>query len=89
MFHSPPLCNVDGLDDPRDLVDERDRAGDVIESLHVADLLPRHRHVLQQLEDGVWHVLEGSGHSRQQRIGWKVCALYMYLRALDTAGSRG
>ena len=58
--HGAPLGQVDGFDDPRDFVDESDGAGDVVEDLAVADLLPRHRHVLHQLEDGVRHVFEGA-----------------------------
>lgn len=58
--HRTPLRDVDGLDDQRDLVDERDGARDVVEHRHVAHLLPRHRHVLEQLEDRMRHVLERS-----------------------------
>jgi hypothetical protein len=32
----------------------------VVKDLDVPNLLPRHRHVLQELEDGVWDVLQGA-----------------------------
>ena len=56
--HGAPLRNVDGLDDAGNLVDKGDGARHVVERLDVADLLPRHGHVLQQLEHRVRHVLE-------------------------------
>lgn len=60
QVHGGPLRHVDRLDHPGYLVHERDRAGDVVEDLHVSNLLPRHRHVLEQLEHGVRHVLESA-----------------------------
>lgn len=58
--HRAPLGDVDGLDDARHLVDESDGARDVVEHADVPDLLPGHRHVLQQLEDGVRHELQSA-----------------------------
>ena len=58
--HGAPLSHVHGLNHQRNLVDKRDGASDVVQHLDVANLLPRHWHVLQQLEHGVWHVLESS-----------------------------
>ena len=58
--HGAPLGQVDGFDDPGDLVDEGDGAGDVVKDLAIPDLLPRHRHVLHQFQHGVRHVLEGA-----------------------------
>lgn len=57
---SPPLCDVDRLYDPGDLIDKGDGAGDVVQDLHVPDLFPRHRHVLHQLQHRVRHVLQGA-----------------------------
>ena len=56
--HGAPLRHVHGLDHERYLVDERDGARDVEQHRDVAHLLPRHRHVLEQLEHRVRHVLE-------------------------------
>ena len=39
---------------------ERRRTRDVVEDFDVANLLPRHGHVLEQLENSVRHVLEGA-----------------------------
>lgn len=58
QVHGGPLRHVDRLHHPGYLVYESDRAGDVVENLYVSNLLPRHRHVLQQLEHRVRHVLE-------------------------------
>ena len=68
-LHSPPLCYVDRLHDPGDLVDERDGARDVIEDRHVPDLLPGHGHVLQQLQHRMGHVLEGSAGEKTRAGG--------------------
>jgi len=56
--HRAPLRDVDRLDHARHLVDKGDRASDVVQGAHVPDLLPGHRHVLQELEDGVRDELE-------------------------------
>jgi hypothetical protein len=56
--HRAPLRQIDGLDHPRYLVDERNGARDVIEHAHVTNLLPRHGHVLDELHDRMWHVFE-------------------------------
>uniref|UniRef100_A0A182WWC5 Uncharacterized protein n=1 Tax=Anopheles quadriannulatus TaxID=34691 RepID=A0A182WWC5_ANOQN len=56
--HRAPLGNVQRFDHPRNLVHERDRTGNVVQHGNVANLLPRHGHVLQQLHYGVWHVLQ-------------------------------
>jgi hypothetical protein len=56
--HRAPLRDVDRLDHLRHLVHKRDRAGHVVEDVDHADLLPRHRHVLEELEDRVRDVLE-------------------------------
>ena len=47
--HRRPLRDEHRLDHHRHLVHQRDGARDVIQNLHHAHLLPRHRHVLQQL----------------------------------------
>ena len=57
---SPPLCHVDGFGDPGDLIDEGDSSSDVVDDRDVSDLLPRHRHVLQQLQNSMRHVLQRS-----------------------------
>eukprot|EP00452_MALV-II_sp_L67-6_P000143 gene143-gene222 len=54
------LSDVQRLYDPGHRVTERDGAGDVIDDAAIPDLLPRKRHVLQELEDGVRNVLERS-----------------------------
>ena len=36
--HASPLCQVHGLDDPGDLIDEGDGAGDVVQHGHVTNL---------------------------------------------------
>lgn len=64
---SPPLSNVDGFHHPGDLVDKCDGTCDVVDDGHISDLLPRHGHVLQQLEHSMRHVLKGTG--RQEREG--------------------
>eukprot|EP00965_Chrysotila_dentata_P150735 4980259-Pleurochrysis_carterae.AAC.1 len=53
--HGAPLRNVHRLDHRGHLVDKRDGAGDMVEHRHRPDLLPRHRHVLEQLEHRVRH----------------------------------
>ena len=58
--HAAPLRQVDRLDDPWNLIDEGDGSGDVVKYRDIPDLLPRHWHVLQQLEHGMRHVLEGT-----------------------------
>lgn len=57
--HGGPLGDVDGLDDHGDLVYKGDGTGIVVKDLHIANLLPGHRHVLQQLEHGVGDVPRG------------------------------
>mmetsp|Transcript_28888 Transcript_28888/g.46177 ORF Transcript_28888/g.46177 Transcript_28888/m.46177 type:complete len:216 (-) Transcript_28888:40-687(-) len=56
--HSRPLRNKHGFDDPGDLVYKCYRPRDVIQDLHVSNLLPRHGHVLQQLQHSMRHILE-------------------------------
>ncbi len=56
---SPPLGNVDRLNNPGDLIDKGDGASDMIEAGDVSNLLPRHQHVLQKLQHRMRHVLEG------------------------------
>ncbi|RUS16870.1 hypothetical protein BC937DRAFT_90705 [Endogone sp. FLAS-F59071] len=56
--HGTPLRDVDGLDNPWDLIDKGNGARNVIEDGDFPDLLPWHWHVLQELEDSVWHVFE-------------------------------
>lgn len=58
VFNVPPLSHVHRFDDPWNLIDESDGAGDVVENVHVSNLLPRHRHVFQELQDGMRHVLQ-------------------------------
>ena len=48
------------FDNTRDLVDEGDGTGDVVEYWDLADLLPRVRDVLKQLHDRMWYVFEGT-----------------------------
>ena len=72
QLSSPPLCDVDWLDDPWYLVDEGDGSGDVVEDATVSDLLPRHRHVLQQLQDRVRHVLERAAKRARMSIQIKI-----------------
>ena len=59
--HGPrrsPLGKVDRFDHLGHLVNEANGAGNVVEDGHRADALPRHGHVLEELEDGVGTVLE-------------------------------
>jgi hypothetical protein len=56
--HGAPLCGIYRLNDLGYLIDECNGTCYVIESLHISDLLPRHRHVLEELVDGVRDVLE-------------------------------
>mmetsp|Transcript_20333 Transcript_20333/g.60756 ORF Transcript_20333/g.60756 Transcript_20333/m.60756 type:complete len:228 (-) Transcript_20333:172-855(-) len=56
--HGAPLRGVDGLNHKRDFVHKGDGPSDVVQHFDVADLLPRHWHVLEQLEHGMRHVLE-------------------------------
>ena len=56
----PPLSQVHRFDNPGYLIDKSDGSCDVVQSAHISDLLPRHGHVLQQLQYGVWHVLQSS-----------------------------
>ena len=58
--HGSPLGQVDGFDDPRDFIDESNGARNVVKDLAIPNLLPGHRHVLHQFEDGVGHVFEGA-----------------------------
>ena len=58
MTDSPPLSHVDWLHDPGDLIDKRDRSSDVVDDRDVSDLLPRHWHVLKQLQYSMGHVLQ-------------------------------
>ena len=54
----PPLRHKDRLYDHRNLVDKRNGAGNVIQNLDVANLLPRHRHVFEKLQEGMRHKLQ-------------------------------
>mmetsp|Transcript_736 Transcript_736/g.1704 ORF Transcript_736/g.1704 Transcript_736/m.1704 type:complete len:700 (-) Transcript_736:62-2161(-) len=56
--HGAPLRHIHRLNHLGRLVDERDGPGYVVDHLAVPHLLPRHRHVLQQLEHRVGHELE-------------------------------
>ncbi|RUP50905.1 hypothetical protein BC936DRAFT_137165 [Jimgerdemannia flammicorona] len=56
--HGAPLRDVDWLDHPRDFVHKGDGAGDMVQDGDLANLFPRHRHVLQELEDGVGYIFE-------------------------------
>lgn len=56
----PPLWNVDWLNDPRDFIDKWNGSSDVIKHGHISNLFPRHRHVFQQLQHCMGHVLEGT-----------------------------
>jgi hypothetical protein len=57
--HGAPLRGIDRFNDLWYLIDESNGTSYVIESLHISDLLPGHRHVLEELVDGVRDVLEG------------------------------
>lgn len=57
--HGAPLGNVHGFDDLRHVIDEADGSSDVVKHRDSAHLFPRWRHVLEKLEDGVRHILEG------------------------------
>lgn len=63
--HGGPLGVVHGRDHLGHLVDERDGAGDVVDDGDLAHLLPRHRHVLEELEHGVRDVLRRRERRRQ------------------------
>ena len=54
FWNSPPLGNVDGFHNPRNLIDKGDGSGDVVDNGDIADLLPRHWHILQQLEHSMY-----------------------------------
>mmetsp|Transcript_61033 Transcript_61033/g.143984 ORF Transcript_61033/g.143984 Transcript_61033/m.143984 type:complete len:850 (-) Transcript_61033:159-2708(-) len=56
--HRAPLRDENRLDDLRDFVHERNSARKMIQHVHVANLLPRHGHILQKLEHSVWHVFQ-------------------------------
>ena len=62
FWNSPPLGNVDGFHNPRNLIDEGDGSGDVVDDGDIADLFPRHWHILQQLEHSMWHVLQSTAY---------------------------
>lgn len=64
----PPLRNVHWLNNPRDLVNERDRSSDVVENTDVANLFPRHWHVLHQLQHGMRHVFQRTVHQKYSRL---------------------
>lgn len=64
-FHLPPLCDVDRLYDPRDFIHKGNSSGNVVEDRHVSDLFPGHRHVFQQLQHCMGHVLEGTVQAKQ------------------------
>mmetsp|Transcript_67280 Transcript_67280/g.140138 ORF Transcript_67280/g.140138 Transcript_67280/m.140138 type:complete len:884 (+) Transcript_67280:4960-7611(+) len=56
--HRAPLCNENGLDDFRDFVHKRDCSSQMVKNVDVSNLLPWHRHVLQQLQDRVRHIFQ-------------------------------
>ena len=58
--HSAPLCLINGLYYFGRLVDKSDSSCDMVERLDISDLLPGHRHVLQQFEDGVGNIFESA-----------------------------
>ena len=58
--HCPPLRDVDRFDNERYLIHEGNGTSDMVQHLHVSDLLPRCRCILQQLVDGVGDVLQCS-----------------------------
>ena len=60
----PPLSNVDGLSNPRDLIHKRDGPSDMVDDRHIWYLFPRHGHVLQQLQYSVWHAVDSSEEGR-------------------------
>lgn len=61
----PPLSNVNSLNDPGDLIDESDGPSDVVENLHISDLLPWHGHVFHQLQYCMRHILKGPGTTEE------------------------
>ena len=69
--HDPqgtPLGHVYRLDHPRDFVDKADGTSYMVQDLAIANLLPRH--VLQQLQNSLRHVLESV--EVDARIGTKI-----------------
>ena len=60
MNNNTPLGGVDWLYNLRDLVDKSDTACDMIQDFAESDLLPRHGHILQQLENPVRNILQCS-----------------------------
>jgi hypothetical protein len=58
--HRAPLCGVHRLDDLRDLVHKGNGACDVVKSFDVANLLPWHGHVFEQLVYGMGYILKST-----------------------------
>ena len=61
----PPLANIDRLYHPRDFIDECDCSSDVVYNFYISYLFPRHGHVLQKLQYGMWHVLQSTIQRKQ------------------------
>ena len=57
---SPPLSNVERLNDPGNLVDKGDCSRDVVEHRDVPDLFPWHGNVLNQFQHCMWNVFQGT-----------------------------
>jgi len=58
--HRTPLCNIDRLNHSGNEVDEGDGSGDVVDNRHKVDLLPGHWHILEEFQDSMRNVFEGS-----------------------------
>ncbi len=58
IINSPPLSDVDRLDNPGYLVDKGDGTSDMIQCSNVTYLFPWHWHVLQEFEHCVRHILQ-------------------------------
>mmetsp|Transcript_29770 Transcript_29770/g.62394 ORF Transcript_29770/g.62394 Transcript_29770/m.62394 type:complete len:322 (-) Transcript_29770:609-1574(-) len=56
--HCSPLSNKDWLDDLGHVIHKSNRPSDVVQDVHVAHLLPRHRHVLKQFQNRVRHIFQ-------------------------------
>ena len=58
--HGAPLGLVDRFNHFWGLVDEGDRASDMIQDLDSSLLLPRHGHIFEKFENGVRDILQGT-----------------------------
>ena len=65
LEHLPPLGNVHRLNYPWDLINKCDGSSNVVKNLHIADLLPRHWHVLKKFHDSMWHVFQSTENQKK------------------------